>query len=399
MSKGGGKSGGGGRFAGGGINKDLTDLNLDKKKGPASFIKNAFRIMIGIGILLAILQVARIGGPRDAWEWGVEQSDRFRECWDSGECNLQSPFPGTDFQLNLNPESGEGSGILNIPDDGSRPSDNWPGSENWPTNQGENQQTQRPGPGFYYNEETGEWIHYETNEVYTPVHNVIITTFTGERYLDEGTIGYRGPEYNEPYIPASARITQEYALYLLYEHIMISYRQDINYNRRDWRHWIPYELDHPCWTVRSQILYNQARPGTIVMLDRNRNETEARNQACAILSGEWICPYSSTVITDPSEITISHVFSLPIANASGGSVLGITIKEQFANNTNNLLAVSTHEHERRNEGSPGDWMPSNRDYHCSYAKIYITTAHQWNLSITQEDKDILSYTIRNACHF
>ncbi|MBD0322389.1 MAG: HNH endonuclease, partial [Aldersonia sp.] len=56
----------------------------------------------------------------------------------------------------------------------------------------------------------------------------------------------------------------------------------------------------------------------------------------------------------------------------------------------NLLAVSGAANQAKGDGTPADWLPPNRAYHCFYAGKYLTAAVRYGLPVTTADHDTLA---------
>ena len=61
-----------------------------------------------------------------------------------------------------------------------------------------------------------------------------------------------------------------------------------DYNRRQWRHWVDAEGD--CQDARQEVLVEES-VGIIIFTDAGQ---------CRVASGQWVAPFTGTVVTDPS---------------------------------------------------------------------------------------------------
>lgn len=156
------------------------------------------------------------------------------------------------------------------------------------------------------------------------------------------------------------------------ESIKIGTAQKVNYERSEWKHW----TGSPCNT-RAEVLKSQGE------------NVKSEAKTCKITSGTWNDPYSGDTFTDASKLDIDHVIPLSYAAQAGGQSWDAAKKEQFANDTSQLLAVSASENRKKSDDGPADYMPKNKDYHCEYSKLWIDTATKYDLTITQKDKQAL----------
>lgn len=161
----------------------------------------------------------------------------------------------------------------------------------------------------------------------------------------------------------------------------------IKYNRMDWKHWS--NTQSSCWNTREEAMYNQAEKNTIELLDKYRNSTNNKKIACYISKGNWISLYDNKLLEKPSQVDVDHVYPLGRASVMGGASFDSKTKEKFANDMNNLLAVSARTNRSKGSKGPGEWMPENKSSWCIYGKSYTFVAKKYNLGITTEDKNAL----------
>lgn len=152
-----------------------------------------------------------------------------------------------------------------------------------------------------------------------------------------------------------------------------------DYDRGEWKHW----TGSPC-NSRQQVLIDQ---GEDVVVEEKR---------CKVTSGTWVCPFGLEKFTNPSKIDIDHVVPLGWANRNGGAKWDKEKKEEFANDFNHLLATSAKENRSKGDKGPGDYLPPNKDYHCTYSKIWIFTLDKYSLSIPKKDFSALDRAFQSC---
>lgn len=158
-----------------------------------------------------------------------------------------------------------------------------------------------------------------------------------------------------------------------------------SYNRDDWKHWVNIRS---CWSVREEVLSLEATPGSLQLKDSNGNATDNLANACEIVAGEWIDPYSGKTFTNPSDLDVDHMIPLSYANSAGGSEWDSAKKQDYANSLtypNHLIAVDKGENRSKSDKGPGEWKPSNTAHHCQYAKDWIAISTTWNLTVSNSD--------------
>lgn len=169
--------------------------------------------------------------------------------------------------------------------------------------------------------------------------------------------------------------------------LQVASAASVDYNRDEWRHW---DNITSCWTVREEVLYRQAEPGSLTVLDKNKQPTTSKSEACEISGGEWVDPYTGDLFTNPSDLDIDHMIPLGYAARHGGQEWNEDKKRDFANSleTGHLLAVSASANRSKSDRGPSEWKPQD-SYYCDYATHWISVSDNWNLSTTQEDKSAL----------
>lgn len=171
--------------------------------------------------------------------------------------------------------------------------------------------------------------------------------------------------------------------------IVIAEPSNVSYNRDEWNHWVDVR---PCWTVRELVLVNSAVPGSLELKNSAGNPTTSVDDACEIVSGKWVDPYSNKEFTNPSDLDIDHMIPLNYAAQHGGQGWDSSRKENYANSLEpgHLVAASASENRSKGDKGPSVWKPSNQAYYCQYATSWVNVANSWGLTITQADHDALA---------
>ena len=170
------------------------------------------------------------------------------------------------------------------------------------------------------------------------------------------------------------------------EALTVAELQSIDYNRDEWKLW---DNITSCWTVREQVLFDEAVAGSLALLDKNDNPTSDLASACDIKSGKWIGVYTGKEFTNPSDLDIDHLIPLKHAAQSGGQAWDENKKRAFANDlgyVNHLIAVDAGANRSKSDRGPADWKPDNEGYWCEYATSWITVSKNYQLTISPADK-------------
>ena len=153
------------------------------------------------------------------------------------------------------------------------------------------------------------------------------------------------------------------------------------YNRQDWhRRWI--DADGDCQDARQEVLIEES-VGLIVFTGGDQ---------CRVESGEWLAPFTSTVVTDPGKLDIDHLVPLANAHRSGGHAWDADRKRAYANDLSNpahLVAVTTSANRSKGARGPEDWRPPNEGAWCQYATDWVAVKVDWGLTATPSEFEAL----------
>lgn len=69
----------------------------------------------------------------------------------------------------------------------------------------------------------------------------------------------------------------------------------------------------------------------------------------------------------------------------------------FANDVaDNLLAVDGSANASKSDQGPGEWLPINKSFRCTYVLRYLHVANKYDLAITRADQQSAK-TIASSC--
>ncbi|TRW86407.1 HNH endonuclease [Mycolicibacterium sp. 018/SC-01/001] len=132
--------------------------------------------------------------------------------------------------------------------------------------------------------------------------------------------------------------------------------------------------------TRNRVLASQLR----------RVEFKPGTHDCKVIAGLLDDPYGGTTIefssADPRGVEIDHVFALARAWDAGAAAWPYDKRVAFANDTDNLLAVSGELNQAKSDSGPGAWLPPNAAYACPYVTKYLRVAIKYQLAITESDR-------------
>ena len=145
------------------------------------------------------------------------------------------------------------------------------------------------------------------------------------------------------------------------------------YNRDDWPHWD--DDDGNCINTRHEVLVSESLT-PVSMMD---------SDTCRVDQGLWADPYTGLNFTSAADLDVDHMVPLANAHLSGAWQWTMVQKKAYANDMSDaghLIAVQAAANRSKGARGPEDWKPDNQDYHCDYAKIWISIKARWGLSAT-----------------
>lgn len=179
-------------------------------------------------------------------------------------------------------------------------------------------------------------------------------------------------------------------LELLYS-LPVAEASGVSYDRGEWRHW---DNITPCWSVREQVLADEALlDGSLTLLDKFKVRTFNVSDACYVAGGTWVDVYTGERFTNPSDLDVDHMVPLNYAAQHGGQAWDGSRKDAYANSLeygNHLVAVSASANRSKSDKGPSEWKPSSQSYFCTYATDWVNISVEWGLSVSVADRDALA---------
>ena len=160
-----------------------------------------------------------------------------------------------------------------------------------------------------------------------------------------------------------------------------------DYDRHDWKQWT--DADRDCQDARNEVLIAESRTAVAYRTDRK----------CRVAAGEWLAPYTNTIVTDPGRLDVDHMVPLGNAHDSGAWQWSANQREQHANyleHPQHLIAVTASANRSKGARGPDEWKPEDRSYWCQYAVDCITIKSTWELTVTQQEHTSLVQML-NTC--
>lgn len=121
---------------------------------------------------------------------------------------------------------------------------------------------------------------------------------------------------------------------------------------------------------------------------------------CPVTSGKWYSYFDGVQVYDPSDLDIDHMVPLAEAWRSGASSWSTQKREDYANDLDgpHLIAVTASSNRSKGDQDPSTWKPTRYSAHCGYAKWWINTKYDYDLSLQSSEKSALQ-SMLNTCSY
>jgi len=134
----------------------------------------------------------------------------------------------------------------------------------------------------------------------------------------------------------------------------------------------------------------------ILRRDLTAVQIKVGTNGCVVLNGTLDDPYSAQSISfvrgeaTSDAVQIDHLVSLSDAWRSGAQVLTADLRQNFANDPLNLLAVSGPLNQAKGDGDAASWLPPNVAFRCAYVIRQIQVKTRYALSVVPAERDAMA---------
>jgi len=142
--------------------------------------------------------------------------------------------------------------------------------------------------------------------------------------------------------------------------------------RDDWKHWV--DADGDCQDARQEVLIAESEV-PVTFKSSNR---------CKVATGQWTCPFTGEVFTDPGKLDIDHLVPLAEAHDSGAWSWDADRREAYANDLNapeHLVAVKASANRSKGKKDPAAWLPPLESARCQYVADWRAVKDRWGLGM------------------
>ena len=133
----------------------------------------------------------------------------------------------------------------------------------------------------------------------------------------------------------------------------------------------------------------------ILNRDLINKEYKPNTRDCVVLSGQLLDPYTGATIEfqrgrdTSSAVQIDHVVALSDAWQKGAQQLPPEVRQDFANDPLNLLAVDGPANQQKRDSDAASWLPANKPFRCQYVARQVAVKRKYNLWVTQAEHDAM----------
>ena len=116
---------------------------------------------------------------------------------------------------------------------------------------------------------------------------------------------------------------------------------------------------------------------------------------CLVLTGMLADPYSGKPIAfergaeTSADVQIDHVVPLADAWQKGAQALPATVREAFANDPANLLAVDGPLNQEKSASDAATWLPPHKPFRCRYVIRQVRVKAAYGLWVTKAERDAI----------
>jgi hypothetical protein len=88
-------------------------------------------------------------------------------------------------------------------------------------------------------------------------------------------------------------------------------------------------------------------------------------------------------------VQIDHIVPLAYAWSMGARQWNSVVRQRFANDPANLVAVDGEANQDKSDKQPSQWMPANSGFHCQYAIQFIAVVRTYGLYLDRASYPVL----------
>ncbi|GAB3674286.1 HNH endonuclease family protein [Angustibacter aerolatus] len=125
-------------------------------------------------------------------------------------------------------------------------------------------------------------------------------------------------------------------------------------------------------------------------------------QGCVVVSGTLHDPYTGSTIRfvrgeqTSQAVQIDHVVALSDAWQTGAQQWTPSLRQRFANDPRNLLAVDGPTNQAKGDGDAATWLPPRRAARCAYVARQVSVKLRYRLWVTPAERGAMARVLRDC---
>jgi hypothetical protein len=123
---------------------------------------------------------------------------------------------------------------------------------------------------------------------------------------------------------------------------------------------------------------------------------DVKFKGCTVNSGNWTSLYDGVAVTSPHDLDIDHLVPEAESWRTGAAQWTQEQRVAFANDLDELVAVTAHSNRSKGDQPPPGYMPVQSE-RCDYSTHWIKVKAKYTLTISQAEHDALVQML-GACH-
>ena len=138
------------------------------------------------------------------------------------------------------------------------------------------------------------------------------------------------------------------------------------------------------------------------VLARDMTSVVYSGNTCKVQSGVLADPYTGTTIEftrgveTSADVQIDHVVALGDAWQKGAQQLTASERYALANDPLELLAVDGKANQAKSDGDASSWLPSNKEFRCSYVARQIAVKAKYRLWVTPSEYQAMAKVLTSC---
>lgn len=180
------------------------------------------------------------------------------------------------------------------------------------------------------------------------------------------------------------------------QNVKVSEASNASYDRSSYKHWVSasdapnWDAAVSCMDVRDAVIATQA-DNVVLSPDGCSVKSATINDAYGAINKA-----NGTTTFDMKKADVDHIVPLEYVNSHGGSSWSLQQRQNYANDKNNLILVSSTANRQKGSKGPASWMPNGQQADCSYARSWAGVLSSYGISASRADYDAIVNTLQQC---